>query len=254
MSELLKVIQKRHSTRDTFDPNQLIAKSKLKLILEAARWAPTPHNMQNFEILMVDDRDQMEAISKIPAEMSEYFLRENYAQLSFSEEELCIKKTGMLASAFPKTWTNPEAWNPDSDYTSQLTFLGRSVQETPLLLIVLYNHDKRAPGCEGDILGQMSLGCVMENMWLMSESLGIGFHVLSVFRDGAVESQLRKLLHIPEHIKIGFACSLGYPVDTFSKYPRVRRDLEDFVHHNQFGQKDVLWGDSGLMPSARSKR
>jgi nitroreductase len=165
--------------------------------------------MQNFEILLVDDKEKIEAIGKIPAEMSEYFLRENYAQLSWSEDELRIKKTGMLASNFPATWTNPEAWSPDSDYRHQSTFVGRSVQESPVLLVILYDASKRAPGCEGDMLGHMALGCVMENMWLISESLGIGFHVLSVFSDGTVEKQIRKLLHFPSHMKIGFACSLG---------------------------------------------
>jgi hypothetical protein len=62
--------------------------------------------MQNFEIVIVDDKTQLEALGKIPAEMSEEFLRENYAQLSFSEAELSIKKTGMLASSFPRAWTN----------------------------------------------------------------------------------------------------------------------------------------------------
>jgi hypothetical protein len=42
-------------------------------------------------------------------------------------------------------------------------------------------------------------------------------------------------------MKIAFACSLGYPADPAAPYVRVRRDLEDFVHHNQFGHKDVLW-------------
>lgn len=241
MPGLLKVIRDRHSTRGSFDSGRPIAKSELTQILEAARWAPTPTNMQNFEILIVDEKEQIEAIGKIPAEMSEYFLRENYAQLSFTEDELRIKKTGMLANTFPPAWTNPEAWTPDSDYRSQLTFLGRSVAETPLLLVVLYDGDRRAPGSQGDSLGLMGLGCVMENMWLMSESLGIGFHVLTVFADSPVERQVKNVLHIPPHMKIGFACALGYPTESSADYPRVRRDIEDFVHHNQFGRKDVLW-------------
>jgi hypothetical protein len=60
--------------------------------------------MQNFEFVIVDDKMQLEALGKIPAEMSEDFLRENYAQLSFSEAELSIEKTGMLASTFPRAW------------------------------------------------------------------------------------------------------------------------------------------------------
>lgn len=249
MPRILKVIRDRHSMRGAFDPGRPIAKPQLKQILEAARWAPTPHNMQNFEILIVDEKKQIEAIGKIPAEMPEAFLRENYDQLSSSEEELRVKKTGMLASMFPAAWTNPEAWSPDSDYTSQLTFLGRPVEETPslsvheipLLLVVLYDGSKRAPGSEGDVLGHMGLGCVMENMWLMSESLGIGFHVLTVFSDGPVEKQVKNVLNVPQHMKVAFACSLGYPATPQASYPRVRRDIEDFVHHNQFGRKDIVW-------------
>jgi nitroreductase len=241
MPRILEVVRDRHSARGSFDPGCPVTKPELKLILEAAQWAPTPSNMQNFEIVIVDDKMQLEALGKIPAEMSEDFLRENYAQLSFSEAELSIKKTGMLASSFPRAWTNPEAWSPDSDATSQLTFLGVSVQETPLLLVVLYDGNKRAPGSEGDPLGHMGLGCVLENMWLISESLGIGFRVLTVFSDGPVEKQVKSVLHVAPHMKIAFACSLGHPLDPSASYVRVRRELEDFVHHNQFGRKDIVW-------------
>jgi hypothetical protein len=48
-------------------------------------------------------------------------------------------------------------------------------------------------------------------------------------------------LDIPSLMKIAFACSLGYPANPAEPYLRVRRELEDFVHHNQFGHKDVLW-------------
>ncbi len=75
---------------------------------------------------------------------------------------------------FPPAWINPEAWCSDSDFTTQLTFLGRSVGETQLLLIALYDCRKRAPGSEGDFLGHMSLGCVLENMWLMSDPVELG--------------------------------------------------------------------------------
>ena len=106
MTDILKTIRERHSTREPFDPGRPVKKQDLKLILEAARWAPTPNNMQNFEILLVDAKERLDAIAKIPAEMSEAFLRENYDQLSFSKEELQIKKTGMLAESFPPAWTN----------------------------------------------------------------------------------------------------------------------------------------------------
>jgi nitroreductase len=77
IADILKTIQERHTTREPFDRDRPVTREDLKLILEAARWAPTANNMQNFEILLVDAKDRLEAIAKIPAEMSEAFLREN---------------------------------------------------------------------------------------------------------------------------------------------------------------------------------
>ena len=97
MNEFLKIIQERHSARVAFDPNHQIAKQDLEQILEAARWAPTAHNMQNFEIVVVDDKKQLEAIGKIRSQVSETFLRENYQQMSFSEQELLTKNAAVTA-------------------------------------------------------------------------------------------------------------------------------------------------------------
>lgn len=239
MRGLMKLMQSRHSARHSFDPNRLVPGRDLKLILEAARWAPTAHNMQNFEILVVDDKKQLKAIENIQAAVPEAFLRENYSQLSFSEKDLQVRKSGVLASLFPPAWTDPKNWRPDSDYNFQHSFLGRAMQESPLLIIVLHDTRKRAPASEGDVLGYVSLGCVMENMWLMSESLGIQFQVLSVFSDDPAEARVKELLHIPQYMKIAFACRLGYPAAPAVPYLRVRRSIEDFCHANQFGSKNL---------------
>ena len=127
MQDIIKVIQSRHSTRGAFDLTRSISRETQQLILEGAQWAPTPTNMQNFEVVVVDSKEQLDAIGRVPADMSEQFLRETYGLLSYSDAELREKKTGMLASSFPSAWTNPEAWNPESDYRSQLTFLGRAI-------------------------------------------------------------------------------------------------------------------------------
>ena len=104
MSEILKIIQDRHSSRVPFDQGHGPSKHDLMQILEAARWAPTAHNMQNFEIIVVDDKKQLEELGNIESKISEEFLRENYQQLSFSEEELLQKKVGILGTMFPPSW------------------------------------------------------------------------------------------------------------------------------------------------------
>jgi nitroreductase len=237
MNDVLRIIRSRHSTRGAFDLSRPVPQAVQALIFEGAQWAPTPTNMQNFQILVVDAKKQLDAIGRVPADMSEPFLRETYAQLSFSEKELVEKRTGMLAKSFPTAWTNPEAWNPESEYRSQLTFLERAIGDTPLMMIVLYDGTKRAPGSEDDSVGLIGLGCVLENMWLVCESQQLGLHVLTVVGDGPVEQKLKEILHVPDCMKIAFACSIGYATDPAACYTRVRREVKDFVHYNDFDSK-----------------
>jgi nitroreductase len=238
MTNLLKVIEERHSSRGPFDRERSVTKKDLKQILEAGRWAPTAHNMQNFEVLVIDDEEILKEIGHIKSQVSEEFIRENYEQLSFSKKEFLQKKVGILAAMFPPSWTDPARL--DEAVRDGLWPLQERIQGSPTLLIVIYDSRKRAPASEGDVLGIMSLGCVMENMWLMAQSLGIGFHILSVFSGIPVEKEVKKILNIPEFMKIAFAARVGYPRSALANYLRVRRDVKDFMHHNRFGNKQHM--------------
>lgn len=234
MVGLSRLIRERASARMRFDRRRRVDEVELQQILEAARWAPTAHNMQNFEIVVVDDRAQLEAIAHVRTAVSETFLRENYAQLSFSEEELARKGTGVLASLFPAAWRAPDA-QPDAVVDLEHAVLGGSVDDAPMLLIVVYDCTRRAPASQGDVLGFMSLGCVMQNMWLMAEELGLAMQVLSVFSAAPVERELRPILGLPRHLKIAFACRLGHPAGRKGRYLRVRRAVSVFAHRNRYG-------------------
>jgi len=48
----------------------------------------------------------------------------------------------------------------------------------------------------------------MQNMWLTAETLG-RMQIMSVFSSQQVETELRKILSIPDYIDIAFACRLG---------------------------------------------
>jgi nitroreductase len=115
----------------------------------------------------------------------------------------------------------------------------RPFPKCPVLLVIVYDPGKRAPASEGDFLGIISLGCVMENMWLMANSLGISFHIVSSLSSGVVGKQVKNILRIPENLQIAFSCRLGYAVSAPEKYLRVRRDIKDFISHNKFGSKGL---------------
>ncbi len=238
MNDVLKIIQERQSTRASFDPHQPVNRDDLKQIIEAARWAPTPHNMQNFEIIVVDDRELLRRIGSIRSRVSESFVRENYRQLSFSRKELLHKQVGILGSYFPPAWRDPTRFD-EILKEERRSSLDDTMGGSPAVLIVIYDPRKRAPASEGDFLGILGLGCVMENMWLTAQALKIGFQIMSVFSGERVEKEVEHVLKIPGHMKIAYAIRLGYPVHPSNRYLRVRRGVEGIAHHNWYGSKGL---------------
>jgi nitroreductase len=236
MSQILKIVRERQSSRVPFDPEHSIAKEDLKRILEAARWAPTAHNMQNFEIIVVHSKELLEKIGDIKSPISEAFIKENYQQLSFSREQFLRRKVGILATMFPPGWRDP-AKVDEVVRDSKSWLLSETMEGSPVVLVVIYDARRRAPASERDFLGTISLGCVMENMWLVAHDAGISFNIMSVFAADVLENELKRLLNIPDYMRIAFAIRLGYPISTSAKYLRVRRDLDMFVHDNRFGNR-----------------
>jgi len=154
--------------------------------------------------------------------------------LSFSEDEPLLKKTGILSAAFPPSWRTPSDWGMIAR-ESELAPLSCTIRGSSVRCVVIYDPRKMAPVSEGDALEFMSLGCVMENMWIVAQGLGIGFHMVSAFGWGLVEDEVKRALEIPESMKIAYAVRLGYPASEPQKYLRVRRDIDGFTYHDRFG-------------------
>ena len=236
--DAIDLIQNRRSERVPFDPQRPVSKEDVKRILEAARWASTPHNMQNYEIVVVDDKKVIEELGAIKFPVTEAFLRESYDLLSMSEEELRRKGTGILASDFPPAWLDPSKFRTIAE-TVQPPSLNLAIAGSPLLMIVLFDPRRRAPGSESDFQGIIGLGTVMENMWLEATSLGIGARLLVAFGEPLIEGEVKQVLGIPKEMKIAYGLRLGYPIGGRDNSPRVRRELNAFTHHNHYGSKDL---------------
>ncbi len=236
MVDLLELMIRRHSARLPFDRAHPVGREALTRVLEAARWAPSAHNMQNFEVVVVNDAARLEQLEKIETELSETFIRENFHQLSFSEEELKQKGVGLLGTLFPPSWRRPDARLEDLRQERGHASLHDTMQNSPAVLVVLYDPRRRAPASENDFLGVISLGCVLQNMWLMAEWLGLSMQVMSVFKGGRVEQQVKELLGVPPALQVAFALRLGYPAAQPPAQLRVRRQLEQFAYLNRYGQ------------------
>ena len=65
MKDLLTLMKERQSSPLIFNPDLPITKEKIEKILEAGSWAPTAHNMQNFEVVILDDKKLIRQIAEM---------------------------------------------------------------------------------------------------------------------------------------------------------------------------------------------
>ena len=193
------LIEGRHSSRGPYDPARRVTDGELAMIVDAARWAPIAHDLQNFHLVAVDDPAVLAALGDLRAEVS-----------------------------------SPACRTDDpSVLAGEVRPLAHVIGGAPLVIVVLADPTRRARAPEGDVLGQIGLGCVLENVWLVAHALGLALQVTSTFAADRVEPEVRRVLGVPPPWRIAYALRLGHAIDR-ERPLRVRRDVETFVHRNRF--------------------
>ena len=239
-NDMLRIIQERKSARGVFDEKRPVTQEELMDILEAARWTPTAHNMQNFEFIVVNDRAVLERIASITYPMTKAFIKENAEHISLTEEEWRQRKTGILGAQVPPA-LREHTENVDAEALGKLnTWWGKAIPTSSFLILMTYDPSRRAPDSEGDFLGIMSLGCVLQNVWLMATALEIDFQAVSALGNRLVDKEIKEILHIPEHLRVALAFRIGHAVEKSGKRMTVRRDVEDFTYYNRYGKRATI--------------
>lgn len=230
IDRLQQLIAHRRSSRQPFDSERRVSERELAAIVEAARWAPTAHNMQNFRLVLVDDPPTLAALGDIRTAVSSTFIVENYRQLAWSVDELSRRGTGILGTSFPPAWRTDDPALVPGD-ASRL--LNEVIAGAPLVVVVLYDASKRAPASEGDVLGMISVGCVLENIWLAATALGLDLQVVSAFGGADAEPRICELLEVPRPWRIAYCLRLGHAVSAVP-YARVRRPAAAIAARNRY--------------------
>lgn len=111
----------------------------------------------------------------------------------------------------------------------------RWLEQAPLVFVGCSQLDIIANRIGSGVTGieyyQIDLGIAMEHMVLKATELGLGTCWIGWFD----ENTLKKILKIPQKIKISALLAVGYPKDESSR-KRKRKPLEKIVFSEEWGQ------------------
>jgi len=201
---LLSIMQNRRDVRGNRFLDSPIEKEKIDLILEAASSAPSVGYSQPWEFVLIDDTEKKDKIFNI-------FEVENEKAKPIFEHRPMHERLKL-----------------------------EGIKEAPLNIAVLYKET------DEDVLGQTSMSkmgeysvvCAVQNMWLMARALNVGMGWVSILDEQKV---LKEIGATTQHKLVSYIC-LGY-VNEFLTEPELKslgwekqKELKSFISYNIYNK------------------
>ena len=202
VDRLFNILKNRRDVRGNRFLDIKIPTDTLNTILKAATLAPSVGYSQPWKFVIIDDNN-------IKQKVYENFKNENTKAKKIFEQNDLYKKLKL-----------------------------EGIKEAPINIAVLYEKPNKATlGMTSmDKMGEYSVVCAIQNMWLMARALNIGIGWVSILD----ENKLLKTINAPKNMKLIAYLCIGY-VDKFYKEPELKilnwskeKSLEDIISYNKF--------------------
>ncbi len=226
----------------------------LQQIIDAARWAPSGHNSQPCEFLIVDDRAVIGQIAAIATRCFDEFLARSrelpqwvanfHRWLRWSREDLERHGDGIWFERWTREqWEELASLSDEAALRARLVAMfgsggvpSKLIDTAPCLLFTLLDTTRRVPDFSGDMLALTSAGAALQNLRLAAWEIGVAVHEQSPLYDLPETRQaLSALLGIPAHYRIVSGMRLGYRTKAVrASFTHVRRTVARILHRNGF--------------------
>jgi nitroreductase len=249
---IFDAITQRRSHRGTFQ-NRPIDTADLEKLIEAARWTPSPFNVQPWELVLIREAEGKAALAEVTerAIVEQFkdakFLDDNSRWMRLTEADLKALGDGVLLTdhvTLPKLLQDA----PDKllegvlKNAKSFTLLGHlgagkipakeiatQVREAPLLMLITMNCKRYPPGDGGTRWMWLSMGMLIQNVLLAATALGIGVQFVSPPLERAADrEQVRQLFNIPTSHEVITLLRIGYVEENSGS--SVRLQPSEFVH------------------------
>lgn len=255
--EFMDAVLKRRTYREHFT-DKPISQEDLEVIIESARWAPSPFNIQPWEMLIItrqESKDQLADLvcKSMASQMADArFLHDASQWMCLTRDEWLRRGEGVMIDDhidIPHFIKDKTVLRPLLKNAKNTSFLGKLglgkigatkfvqlIRKAPLIIIILMDKRKKSPGENRVTWELLGMGAFIEHVLLAATSLNIGTH----FINAPLETQkdrdkLREILSIPEHYEPVCLIRAGYFLGP--PKPSVRLSSADFVHYGHFEKK-----------------
>ncbi|MBM3213467.1 nitroreductase family protein [Candidatus Poribacteria bacterium] len=250
--ELLDLIRRRRSQRVEFR-DEPIASEHVAVLVEAARWAPSPFNTQPWELVFLDAPEPKAALGRLARKAiveqlkSAEFLQDVSDWTSVSEDEWRQRADGvLLGDQLPDSSLARFLAPYLLRHARQASVLGKAgagnapgrsterlLAVAPLVCVVVRNRDRKSPGESGDLWSCFGIGAMLQNLLLAATELGIGAQFVNAPLETPQDRDaVRDLLHAPHSREPVVILRLGYVAQ--ENKLSVRLPAERFVHWNRY--------------------
>ncbi len=252
--EFMETVLRRRTYRKHFI-DKPISQSDLDTIIESARWAPSPFNIQPWEILIVTDTKNKELLADLvqksmSAQMADArFLYDVSQWMCLNKDEWFKRGVGVMIDDHidvPGFIKDKTKLKPLLKNAKNMSFLGKLglgklgamkftefIKKAPLIIIIFLNKQKRSPGENRTVWELLGMGAFIEHILLAATSLNIGTHFINApMETKADRDKLRAIFSVPENYEPMCIIRAGY----FDEPPEqsVRLDKSNFVHYERF--------------------
>jgi len=252
--DFMEAVLKRRTYRGQFT-DKPISKEDLESIIQAARWAPSPFNVQPWEILIVTQQKIKDELANLVLKsMSNQmgdgrFLQDVSRWMSLSVDEWKNRGEGVMIDdhiELPDFIEDKTKLKPLLNNAKNFAFFGKLgmgrigaakfvqlIRQAPLIIIVLMNMQRMSPGENRMTWMLLGMGAFIEHILLAATSLNIGTHFINAPLEIKEDrKKLNQMFSVPDNYEPVCVIRAGYIDNTKGK--SVRLDAKNFVHYEKF--------------------
>lgn len=270
--DLYEMIRTRRTTNGAFKPDP-VAPEHVRTLLEMASHAPSHFNSQPWRFIVVQDQQRRAAVAEIAGQSMRMLIEEGsfwkrYSKyFRFSKDDVDRTADGIhfdnmpsILKPFARYVFSPKGGAVINKFQVPRV-LGHDahklVASSPLLLGITLARSEYQPEDLSGLYSVISLGAVIQTIWLTANSLGMGMQFISTPME--VEGQWEKivaLLEVPDDQALLVLFRLGY-VDPDVKRPTIdwsspqRKRLDELAFSERWGAPlDPVTHRDDLVPQA----